>query len=299
MWKKLRQLPRTMRNTSRQSSRLPVRSYSLRTVSNSRSEQAKLTRTAAGASGTTLQGPLAQRLQSFFGSDVDLALSESQHPALRNSWRNMVISFFTFVVFVYCFAIQIWVIARSLQASQASPSSTSPRDIQPSETQSKSTARSSETNMATRTYSSIGGRPTSPTAESIWTRAIGPEKAVEDLSELCLYKEGSEVSKRGDLAVALNILYNVWVAFFIILLLSYERKRLRFSRKAHSAAVVGLIQAWLCVSSFSLFLAKEHLNLTSCKQCCRLPCQRSRGLADSGSRWCFRSLIFQSLVWLA
>lgn len=76
-------------------------------------------------------------------------------------------------------------------------------------------------------------------------RALRPTEAAEDISAKCLYLKGSEVANRGDLGVVFSVLYNLWVAVFIIALLSYEHKRLRFSRKVHSACVVGLIQTWM------------------------------------------------------
>lgn len=45
--------------------------------------------------------------------------------------------------------------------------------------------------------------------------------------------------------MALNVIYNLWVMIFILLLLSYERKRLRLQRRAHSATVIAFIQMWM------------------------------------------------------
>lgn len=53
------------------------------------------------------------------------------------------------------------------------------------------------------------------------------------------------------MAVALNVFYNVWIMLFIVFLLFFERKRLRLSRKAHSAAVIGLVQLWLATDYIS------------------------------------------------
>ena len=49
----------------------------------------------------------------------------------------------------------------------------------------------------------------------------------------------------------MNVFYNVWIMLFIVMLLFYERKRLRLSREAHSAAVIGAVQIWLATDYIS------------------------------------------------
>lgn len=82
-------------------------------------------------------------------------------------------------------------------------------------------------------------------------RALVGSGPFSNLSTSCLYYNGSELPKRGGVAVALNVFYNVWIMIFIVISLFYERKRLRLSRKAHSAAVVGAIQLWLATDYLS------------------------------------------------
>lgn len=195
--------------------------------------------------------PVGVKLKSFFGDEVDLS-SYNRHDTLaKRSWRNTVLSFAAFLILLYCFAIQIWVVVRSFQASHTT-SEFSP-DGFVNETTSASTSV-----MATRTLSKMASatitrkttfsrRPeaTAGPVEYLWERSFGQKEPTEEISTPCLYLPGSEVSDHGALAVVFNVFYNLWVALFVIILLSYEHKRLRFKRKVHSAAVVGLIQAWM------------------------------------------------------
>ncbi|CAD6582543.1 MAG: hypothetical protein CYPHOPRED_002060 [Cyphobasidiales sp. Tagirdzhanova-0007] len=82
-------------------------------------------------------------------------------------------------------------------------------------------------------------------------RQLTPTGKATNVSADCLYYNGSELPKHGGLSLALTLLYNIWIVLFIMALLYYERRRLRFKRQAHSAAVLGGLEFWLATDYLS------------------------------------------------
>lgn len=58
------------------------------------------------------------RLKAFFGDNVELVMSDQGSLPSRSSWRSFFVSVSSFLVLIYCFGVQIWVIVRSIKASQ-------------------------------------------------------------------------------------------------------------------------------------------------------------------------------------
>jgi hypothetical protein len=224
---------------------------------------------------------LQDQLKTHFGNEIHFDLLDKPAKPPRNTWYNITITFFGFIVFLYCCAIQIWLIVRAFRhpSDLSSPEmSASAVSLASSKVASVSDYFAiSDTPALTARTTTVVFRSSKPTATSstkfeqsgrvtLIESSKLPEAARPSLSDelyfrrrrglrqtapssnmtaSCLYYEGSQVAKHGEFAVALNVLHNFWIIVFVLLLLSYERKRLRFSRKAHSAAVVGFIQSWL------------------------------------------------------
>lgn len=188
------------------------------------------------------------KIKKFFGDDPELVLPAHHSSTPDTSWRNVIISFGTFLVLLYCFGVQIWIIVRSIKISQAVDREPAGKNetVRVRYEESLDSAMRFSMKSVDTIWAKLLEIPSAPLlTNSLNGRAIGQTKATEVISAACLYRKGSELAKHGDLAVFFNVLYNLWIAFFILVLFSYEHKTLRFSRKVHSACVVGLIQAWM------------------------------------------------------
>ena len=234
------------------------------------------------------------RAIDFFGNQPGPTKEEKEKAQAekekRNSWRNLTVTIFSFVVFVFAFVLQIWIIARTVEASKTDAKTVPPNGrgeytssfpigtftrtsmvlttdingdytsvltrVTITNTVTSATTRSTgrrTTGTDTATATVYEDRPDRPTPAPVSSRARsgggdaekertrststipasasrkeepahddevpwlhkralgGSRGPTNNVTAQCLYYNGSELPKQGGFAVALNVIYNIWI----------------------------------------------------------------------------------------